>query len=142
LLIAGLSHDIDKAFRWKGLEEEYLVRGLTDVKALSRHQQECARIIGAFLEELKVNPEMVERVKWLVSKHEEGGDRDQNLLKDADSISFFENNVWFFVNRARGMGKDQVRKKFEWMYNRITSREAKQIVERWYKKALSALENV
>lgn len=78
----------------------------------------------------------------LVSKHEEGGNADQNLLKDADSISFFENNVPIFLNIAKKIGKEKVKQKFDWMYNRITSKKAKQISEKWYKEAIKDLKNI
>lgn len=76
----------------------------------------------------------------LVSKHEVGGNDDQNLLKDADSISFFENNVDHFVNKKVGeTSKEKVKDKFEWMFNRISSEKAKQIARPWYEEAIKKL---
>jgi hypothetical protein len=43
---------------------------------------------------------MIERVMMLVSKHEVGGNDDQNLLKDADAISFLENQIDVFLTKA------------------------------------------
>jgi hypothetical protein len=78
----------------------------------------------------------------LVSKHEVGGNQDQNLLKDADSISFLENNVDNFVSKkVSETGKDKVRDKFDWMYNRITSETARQIARPWYEAAIKKLDN-
>ena len=72
----------------------------------------------------------------LVSKHEIGGNDDQNLLKDADSISFFENNVEYFVGRTVSeTGKEKVKDKFDWMYNRMTSEKAKQFARQLYAEA-------
>ena len=68
-----------------------------------------ARIIEEFLRKQGANPEIIDRVKMLVSKHEEGGNADQNLLKDADSISFFENNVPIFLNLAKKIGREKVK---------------------------------
>ncbi len=47
----------------------------------------------------------------LVSKHEVGGNEDQNLLKDADSISFFENQVGHFLSKQTAeTGKEKLNK--------------------------------
>jgi len=83
---------------------------------------------------------LVNRVKMLVSRHEEGGNDDQNLLKDADSISFFENSIPIFLaQHVNESGKDLVKKKFSWMYDRISSEKAKQIVRGWYENAIIRL---
>jgi len=77
----------------------------------------------------------------LISKHEEGGNDDQNLLKDADSISFFENNVPLFLTKhVSEVGKEKVKEKFDWMFNRITSEKAKQIARQWYEEAIKKLD--
>ena len=78
----------------------------------------------------------------LISRHEEGGNEDQNLLKDADSVSFFENNLSIFFRKAEVEGKDKIKHKFNWMYNRITSVKAKQYAKRDYEKALKELDKV
>ncbi len=39
-----------------------------------------------------------------------------------------------------GLKKNQIREKFDWMFNRITSKTAKQLAEDWYKKAIKDLE--
>jgi len=76
----------------------------------------------------------------LVSKHEIGGNDDQNLLKDADSISFFENNVKYFVGRkVNETGKEKVRDKFDWMYHRMTSERAKEFARQLYVEAMKKL---
>ena len=77
----------------------------------------------------------------LVAKHEVGGDPDQNMLMDADSISFFENQIPQFLTRIlKETSKQAVKEKFEWMYNRISSDEAKKIAKPLYQKALKKLE--
>ena len=76
----------------------------------------------------------------LVSKHEIGGNDDQNLLKDADSISFFETNVDYFVSMAVSeIGKEKVKDKFDWTFNRITSDKAKQFAQQLYQEAIKKL---
>jgi len=141
-LIAALSHDIQTASRWKELQKEISKTRFIDKERLEEHQREGARIIGKFLEKQGASSELINRVKLLVSKHEEGGTRDQNLLKDADSISFFENNIQTFLERVKDVGKEKIREKFDWMYNRITSEEVRDIVRPWYQKAINDLEKI
>ncbi|RLG21415.1 hypothetical protein DRN74_02525 [Candidatus Micrarchaeota archaeon] len=142
LLIAAISHDIGTAHRWKKIQKELHQMKFTDKELIEKHQKECARIIEEFLRKQGANPEIIDRVKMLVSKHEEGGNADQNLLKDADSISFFENNIPVFLNMAKKIGKGKVKQKFDWMYNRMTSEKARRIVKKWYDKAIKDLRNV
>jgi len=70
----------------------------------------------------------VAKVKWLVSKHEVGGDAEQDALMDADSVSFFETDAEMFVKKKAPIeGSEKIRRKFDWMFNRIrfeTAREA------------------
>jgi len=141
LLIAGVSHDLSHALKtdkdWDKIKE----RGFNDKEALETHQIKSAEIIGNFLEKEGVPSELVERVKHLVSRHEVGGDEDQDLLMDADSISFFENNAERFVTHYQKIfGKKFVKEKFDWMFNRISSEERKEICRDMYEKFVRMLE--
>jgi hypothetical protein len=141
LLISAIAHDIERAFRQKDLIEKKRTARWSANEFLRPHEERGAEIIAEFLKNEGATPELVERVKMLISKHEEGGNEDQNLLKDADSISFFENNVAHFLDKyVREDGKEKVREKFDWMYTRITSEKAKQIATAWYEKAIKDLE--
>jgi len=76
----------------------------------------------------------------LVSRHEIGGNADQNLLKDADSISFFETNVGYFVSRTViETSREKVKDKFDWTYHRMTSGKAKQFATPLYQEAIKKL---
>ena len=83
--------------------------------------------------------DVVRRAKMLVSRHEEGGNEEQDLLKDADSISFLETNVAHFIGMIPLLGYDKVRVKFDYMYNRITSEKAKEIALPMYENAINEL---
>ena len=142
LLIAAVAHDIERAFRQKDiLEKKYLVN---ELEFLRPHEERGAEIIAKFLKKEGAKKELINKIKMLVSRHEEGGNTDQNLLKDADSISFFENNVKFFFEGEllKLFGKENVKKKLDWMYNRITSKKAKEIVGAWYSKSIKALAEI
>ena len=83
---------------------------------------------------------MIERVAFLVAGHEFSGTADQNVLKDADSVSFFENNIAEFLQlKVKKFGKAKVSAKFEWMYNRMTSEAARRIAAPWYRRAMHRL---
>jgi len=145
LLIAAISHDIERAFRD---EENVQIKrmndaGMNNIDFLRYHQDKGAEIMEDFLKKEDANPELIERVKMLISKHEEGGNEDQNILKDADSISFFENNVKHFLDHhIKKLGKEKIKEKFDWMFNRITSEKAKQISKKWYEDGVNELEKM
>ena len=83
---------------------------------------------------------LAERVRTLISRHEEGGTDEQNLLRDADSVSFFENNCDYFLRvLAAKEGPATVRAKFAWMFERIGSEPARRIARPWYEAALARL---
>lgn len=145
LMISGLAHDVERALRdeetYKQIKNNE--HGFTDKDFLRMHQERGALLVADFLETEGADKELVTRVKKLISKHEEGGDEDQNLLKDADSLSFFENNIPVFLNKKIGeTSKEKVQNKFDWMYERITSEKAKEIAKPMYEEAIRKLEAV
>ena len=139
--IAAVAHDIERAYREKEtVYDVFKKKGFQDKDFLTNHQEKGAKIIFDFLHEQGASNELIERVRMLISKHEVGGNNDQNTLKDADSISFFENNAMHFVDvMVKKIGNNQVKEKFDWMFNRITSKDAKQIAHKWYEDALAKL---
>lgn len=139
MLIAAISHDIERAFRQADMEE-LKKDGTMSQGFLNTHSERGANIMVEFLKKCGADKELIAKVGKLITHHEEGGDEEQDLLKDADSISFFENNIPTFLTKAVAeIGKEEVRKKFDWMYDRITSPEARQVVKKWYAKAAEDL---
>ncbi|MBW2993145.1 DUF4202 domain-containing protein [Candidatus Woesearchaeota archaeon] len=142
LQIAAVAHDIERALRREDMHKKKL-KGYAGKEFLRPHQERGAEIIGDFLKKQGADKKLINKVKMLISRHEEGGNKEQNLLKDADSISFFENNVSFFLTeKVPEVGKAKVKEKFDWMFSRITSRKAKKIAKPWYEKALRDLESI
>lgn len=140
LLISAVAHDIERAYRQKDVLEKKTSAGYTNVEFFRPHEERGAEIICDFLKQQGATAEIIGRVKMLVSRHEEGGNDDQNLLKDADSVSFFETNISLFLTKdVQDVGKGKVKEKFDWMFNRITSEKAKQIAQPFYNKAISDL---
>jgi len=146
LRCAAIAHDIERAFR--RVDTEKLIRsspqGYRDEQFLQIHQEESAKAIAEFLRGQGVESEFIARVTRLVSRHEIGGDGDQNILKDADSVSFFENNADRFLAHWIPMlgkyGKEKVRAKFQWMFDRISSEKAREIARPWYEETMKKLD--
>lgn len=140
--IAAVAHDIERAFRQEDVLEIQDRGGFTDPKFLRLHQERGAEIITNFLRQQGADNKTTEKVKMLVSKHEEGGNKEQNILKDADSLSFFENNIDHFLNKILAeKGIEKTKAKFDWMFERINSDKAKRIAQKWYDEAIEKLNN-
>ncbi len=147
LLIAGVAHDIERAFREDAIYEKMFLseNAFRDKAFLDYHQQRSARIITDFLNTLDCPAEISEKVFHLVAHHETGGDPESNLLKDADSLSFFQTNVDLFVTvKVKESSPEKVKSKFEWMFERISDLKAKELCRPLYESAmirLAQLEN-
>lgn len=142
LLIAAIAHDIERAFRdYDNYDKvKNSPHGYSGKEHLDHHQGEGAKIISDFLSHETDDNNLIERVKHLVSRHEVGGDDDQNILKDADSISFLENNIdLFLTTKVKELGKEKIGKKFDSMYSRITNEMAKEMARPFYERAVSRL---
>jgi len=140
LLVAAIAHDIERASF--GANDPILMERakLLDDSVLEHHQAEGAKIISEFLKSMDAEKGFIKKVSDLIRYHEVGGDEDQNLLKDADSISYFENNAGRYISRyTPGIGKELVAKKINWMFNRITSNEAREIARPMYEKVIREL---
>ena len=136
--IAAYAHDLERAFRDKNMIAPDSFR---DQFYLKYHPEKGAEIIGEFLEKNGVDTETISKVKHLVSKHEVGGDFEQNALMDADAISFFETNAQHFVEeRAPIEGYEKIKEKLDWMFNRINTEEHKEFARENYEKWSKELE--
>lgn len=141
--IAAVAHDIERAFKDPRRMEvvKKSDKGFKDDHYLKYHPEKGAEIIGEFLKKEGASQETIERVKKLISKHEVGGNDDENFIKDADSVSYFENNIGHFITRiSEEVSKEKIKEKFNWMYDRITSPKAKEIARRWHKEAVERLD--
>lgn len=136
LLIAGVAHDIERAFfgDWKKESD--------DPEDLRKHQDLSAVEIEKFLRDEKYDEKLIVRVKHLVACHEEGGDVDQNVLCDADCLAYFEEKAMRHVKKDKADGKplDEIKKKLDFNFHRIHSEKAKLIARKWYEEAIEELE--
>lgn len=140
LKIAALSHDIDRAVT--GITEKDLTESEHRKKYYSfkkKHALRSAKIIADIMRKRGYDRKIIEKVEHLVKKHEVGGDEETDALRDADSISYFDYNVYLYL---KNMGKEKTKKKIEIMYNRM-SVKAKKIVKhmKFRKKEIASLFN-
>jgi hypothetical protein len=96
LQVAALGHDIDRAVEGR----KVVKKGFScfdEFKAA--HARNSAEILGEILRECRVDKEVAEEICRLVRAHETGGDARSDLLKNADSLSYFDVNLPFYAER-------------------------------------------
>ncbi len=122
LQLAALAHDIDRA-----IEEIKVKRAdFNDYDAFkAAHARHGAALLRPILIACDVAHDIVDEACRLVVVHEVGGDADSDLLKDADSISYFDVNLPLYFQRE---GWDETQRRSLWGYRRLTPR-AQEIVK-------------
>ncbi len=122
LQLAALAHDIDRAI------EEIKVRraDFDDFDVFkAAHARHGVTLLRPILTACDVAHDIVDEACRLVLLHEVGGDPDSDLLKDADSISYFDVNLPLYYQRE---GWDETKRRSHWGYRRLTPR-AQEIVK-------------
>ncbi len=122
LQIATLAHDIDRAIEARKVRR-YDFDDYDAFKAA--HAQNGAKILREILNDCQVAQSIADEACRLVTVHEVGGDPRSDLLKDADSISYFSVNMPFYYHRE---GWDETKRRCVWGYRRLSSR-GKEIVK-------------
>ena len=122
LQIAALAHDLDRA-----IDEIKVKRtDFDDFDAFkAAHARNGAEILRSILNACALEQDIVQEACRLVTCHEAGGDPRSNLLKDADSISFFDINLPLYYERE---GWPEAKRRSVWGYRRLSLR-AKEMVK-------------
>jgi len=137
LLIAAVSHDIERAFNSRAkVKKTY-----NPEEEMEFHQTEGGRIMFDFLLNNGYNATKATRVRELISKHEVGGDEEQNLLKDADSISWLEVSAPRHISKQL-FPKNELEGKVASMFERISSSKAKKFAQPFYEEAVRILDEM
>jgi hypothetical protein len=124
LQISALAHDIERGFKLDSkTKPKERFDNYEEYKRI--HSEKSAKIIVELLKKYNFDKEFISKVEHLVLKHEVGGDIESDLLMDADSISFFEEN---YVQYYEIYGEEKARKKVEFMYNRMSDK-AKSLIQ-------------
>jgi hypothetical protein len=121
--IAALGHDIERAIT------KITNKDLKDMsnyeKDREEHSLRSVKYLLEILEKYRFNKDFISKVSDLVSKHEIGGDSDSDLLKDADSVAYFDYNIPLYLERN---GSEKTKFKIKYMYDRISNPLAKDFV--------------
>ena len=134
LLLAAVSHDIERAFN----PETKDMREYRTGAGQRQHEEEGGRIMFEFLAGAGYDRAKAERVRELIARHETGGDKEQDLLRDADSLS------WLEVSAPRHIMKklfppEEMTRKVEDMYARIGADRARELATPFHAEAVRLL---
>ncbi len=119
LQLAALAHDLDRAI------EEIKVRraDYDDYDTFkAAHAQHSAELLRPILIACGVGCDIVDDACRLVTVHEVGDDPHSDLLKDADSISYFDVNLPLYYQRE---GWVETKRRSLWGYRRLSTRARK-----------------
>ncbi len=122
LQIAALGHDIDRAIA----ETKIQRADFDDYDEFKvAHARHGAGILRPILVGCGVSQDILDEACRLMVLHEVGGDPDSDLLKDADSISYFDVNLPLYYQRE---GREEAKRRCYWGYRRL-SEQRRGIVE-------------
>ena len=125
LQLAALAHDIERAFPERKVKRSEF-SSYDDFKRA--HAANSARIVKEILDRYSLSLDEKSRILHLIENHEFGSSSnpDLNVLRDADSVSFFEVNLPFY---ARRHDKEEVFFRMEWGFERLSDK-ARQIIKK------------
>ena len=115
LKIAALGHDIERAISKRKIKRENYTNYEEFKKA---HALNSAEVLNKLMETFKVKKELREEIFYLVNHHETGGNKRANLLKNADSLSFFQVNLPYYFIRNN---LDETKGRCVWGYHRLSA---------------------
>ena len=113
LQIAAIGHDIERAYDDKRLSAANFE---TYDEYKQAHALNSAEILAKLMEECGVEQKVVDDVAHLVAHHETGGDEREELLKNADAISFFHVSLPLYFDRK---GSSNTRRRCVWGYRKL-----------------------
>ena len=120
LQIAALCHDIERGVTPRVLQHND--ENYEDYK--QRHAKRSSDITAQLLNDFGYSKESVSKVKNMIENHEVGGNEETNVLRDADSVSFFIDNIDIYIKRNT-LEKSEY--KIKLMYERASERAKKMI---------------
>ena len=130
LRIAALAHDIERGIT--GITEITHLKDYGDIKQFKKaHAKRSADISEELLRKHGYGEKEIERARKLIEGHEEGGDEETNILRDADSIAFFDYNLEPTLKRNKQINPDGIERtksKIKFMFGRV-SPKAQQIIK-------------
>lgn len=122
LQIAALAHDIDRAVPPRTTKE----KDETYDAFKERHAKRSAQLIADLMQKYGYDEGAIGKTFRFVERHEVGGDPETDFLTDADSISYFEDNI---AEYFRKNGYETTKDKVAFMFVRASDR-AKNIISK------------
>ncbi len=113
LALAALGHDIERAFPARRVRQADFA-DFDSYKAA--HSANSGRIIAQVLGESRLTDEELREIHEAVALHEFGGTERSNILKWADSLSFFDNNLELYARRHT---RDEIEARVRWGLRRL-----------------------
>ena len=144
LRIAALSHDIDRAFPDKEVvftydpQKEMAYEGQYAAYK-RRHSCVSAEIVSEFLAPYQPLPSLMQKVRHLVMNHDTALEdmpdfkQDLEIVRDADRISFFNDNLLTYLTTHRG-NTERILAKLRYMYLEATP-DGRRIIQENMSKA-------
>ncbi|OEU80177.1 MAG: hypothetical protein BA865_12865 [Desulfobacterales bacterium S5133MH4] len=116
LQIAALGHDIERALEDRKVKQD----DFADYDGFkAAHARNSAEILRKIMGDCGVPQDLTGEVYLLVCRHETGGDPRADLIKDVDSMSFFEVNLPLYYKRH---SHEEVLQRCVWGYRRLSER--------------------
>jgi hypothetical protein len=113
LQIAALGHDIERAIEeCKVRREDY--KDYDDFK--DAHASNSAKILAEIMRGCSISKKLADDSFFLVCHHETGATRHADILRDADSISFFHVNLPYYFTRN---SVEETKRRYLWGYRRL-----------------------
>ena len=130
LQIAALAHDIDRA-----VENQKVRRNdYDDYDAFkAAHAHNGARMLREIMKKCGVDSSILEEACRLVTLHEVGGDPRSDLIKNADSVSYFKVNMPLYYQRE---GWKETKRRCIWGYRRLSTPMKRVVEDITYEDAL------
>ena len=122
LKIAALGHDIERAIEKRKVRRQ----DYKDYDAFKdAHALNSANVLKEIMQTCEIDKKMIDAVFFLVRHHETGDTDRVDILKDADSISYFDVNLPHYFLRNNLI---ETKRRCLWGYKRLSD-EGKKIVE-------------
>jgi len=113
LKIAALGHDIERAIAERKVRREDY-KDCDEFK--EAHASNSAKILAEIMKECNISKKLADDIVFLVCHHETGGTRRVDILRDADSISFFHVNLPYYFLRN---GIEETKRRCLWGYGKL-----------------------
>jgi len=133
LRLAALAHDIERSRPNRLRRQDFY--DYDRFKAM--HAAIGARMAASLFRGAGVHRSVRREACRLIRLHESGGDARSDLLKDADSISFFDHNLPAYFERE---GMEETLRRATWGYARLSERGRRHVAGIRYR--CDALQNI